>query len=743
MISVRALITAEIGRRGYREFPSTSIEAFAIDTAMDSDSDSFSIDLGSPTPELKFLVDRDNEVRATIFTDSPRAKNVTHLSTGIADVVSYSSEDHVISIAGRDISSVATDSQAPPGEFRKLRPDVFVKGEASALGFTRMKLARVTGVEKFYRDGSESYWESWYRIYRNRKMWIWQEPDGTLIADKLNYAVSPTYFFGIPTKTATRQGWIPVEKVTITKDTQRRSGEVWVFGERGDLGFVAQATDPSVRSWKKRPIKIVTSTDAKNRSEALVEAWEEIFEGKVGALELSVTIPFEATGRLVRQNYMAELNVPDMGLHGIFFIVGVRLIGGPQGYIQEVRLREKNYAISRRVPSDPILEADPADDILPGDVGAGLRQTGIRWANSFASAAQEFHDGWPYDLFLGILLAICDKETSFRNVPESGDTEWYPKPTSGSGTGAPGAPGAAQGMSAVEQWRREFANQPGTVGNPFDRERGVGPFQLTTRGYKEWADDYGGKSDEFEGGRWIPQANIRAAARAFAGKLSGLDPQKPDQIWIGVQAYNGAGTAAVRYRDSVKAIWNTRYRGLTEDIEASGNSVPEGDKTDVVVTDATGARFPVKMPNNAPDDARKFVNYLIRQIGKPYEWGASGPASFDCSGLIIGGANSAGGDARRLFANSSRPTTYSIASNTSLKKVNKDNLISGDLVLFASGGDIHHVGIYLNDGHFIHAPHTGDVVKISPLNSPYYRDSFYGARRLFDWYIPFVTDFGG
>ncbi len=739
MINVRGRITAEIGNRGYREFPTSAITAFMIDSAMDTDSDSFSVDLGSPTPDLKFLIDRDNEVRASIFTDMPRARNAMHLSTGIADVVSYSSEDHVISIAGRDMSSIATDSQAPPAEYRKLRPDAFVKAEASTLGFTRMRLARVTGIDRFYRDGSESYWDSWYRIYRKRKMWIWQEPDGTLIADKLNYAVSPTYFFGTPTRHASRRNWIPVERVTITKDTQRRVGQVWVFGERGDLGFVSKASDPSTRSWKKRPIKIVTSADAKNRSEALQEAWEEIFEGKVGALELSVTIPFSETGRLVRQNYMVELNVPDMGIHGIFFVVGVRLLGGVGGYVQEVRLREKNYAISRRVPNDPVLEADPAENVVAGDVGAAIRQGGIRWANSFASAAQEFRGGWPFDLFLGVLLAICDKESSFRNVPESGDTEWYPKPVQASG--APGAPGATMGISRIDAWKREFANEAGTPGNPFNRSRGVGPFQLTTHEYKVWADEYAGKSDEFEGGRWVPQANIRAGARAFAAKLSGLDPQKPEQIWEGVRRYNGSGVAAYRYRDSVKAIWNTRYRGLTEDIEKSSNSVPEGEKTEVTVTDANGGRFDVKLPNNAPDDIRKFINYMIRQLGKPYEWGAEGPASFDCSGLVIAAANYAGGDSKLVFANASRPTTYTLWKNGSLKKVNKDNLRAGDIVFFRE--DLGHMGVYLNDGHFIHAPKTGDVVKISPLNSPYYRDNYQGARRWADWYVPFVTDFGG
>lgn len=743
MIDVRSIITAEINRRGYRQFPANNIEAFAIDSAMDTDADTFSVDLGAPTPDLKFLVDRDNEVRATIFTSSPKARNVSHLHSGIADVVSYSSEDHVISLAGRDLSSLATDSQAPPGEIRQVRPHKLIAAEAAALGITRLRLAQVQSVPKFYRDGSESYWESWYRLYRNRKMWIWAEPDGTLIADKLHYANAPTYYFGTPTRRSPRSNWQPIERAVITKDTQRRVGEVWVFGERGDLGFMSKAIDPSIRSWKKRPLRIQTSTTAKNRVEALREAWEEIFEGKVGSLEVTVTVPLAYTGRLVRQNNMAEVHVPSMGLHGIFFVVGVSLRGGPGGYTQEVRLREKNYAITRRVPDDPKLETDEsADQAVSGDIGAILRGSGIRWANSFASAAQEFRGAWPYDLFLGVLLAMCEKESGFRNVREGGDTEWYPRP-SGASVGEQRAegttPSSAAGSGNIEAWRRQFANDAGSPGNHFGRAAGVGPMQLTTHTYKVWADEYGGKNDEYEGGRWIPQANIRAAARAFTEKLSGLDPSNPNMIWEGVRRYNGSGVAAYRYRDDVRARYNTRYKPTVEDIEKSANVVPAGETTNINVTDANGQPFTVEVPTSASAEVKKFVNYLIRQIGKPYQWGAEGPSSFDCSGIVMAAANAAGGQAKRVFANAGRPTTYTLFNNGQLKKVTKDNLIAGDLVFFNNLG---HMGIYLNDGHFIQAPSTGDVVKISPLNSPYYRDRYEGARRIFDWYIPFQTDFG-
>ena len=75
-------------------------------------------------------------------------------------------------------------------------------------------------------------------------------------------------------------------------------------------------------------------------------------------------------------------------------------------------------------------------------------------------------------------------------------------------------------------------------------------------------------------------------------------------------------------------------------------------------------------------------------------------------------------------------------SRTTYSQVNegvyvpKDQLRMGDLVFFAPGGNINHVGIYISDGNFIHSTHTGDVVKISSINSGYYANHYYTARRV-------------
>lgn len=101
------------------------------------------------------------------------------------------------------------------------------------------------------------------------------------------------------------------------------------------------------------------------------------------------------------------------------------------------------------------------------------------------------------------------------------------------------------------------------------------------------------------------------------------------------------------------------------------------------------------------------------QIGEPYAWGADGPDTFDCSGLTQYAWASAGVSL----------THFTGAQWTEGTPVSRDNLRTGDLVFFHS--DLHHMGIYVGNGLFVHAPHTGDVVRMARLADMPYA----GARR--------------
>lgn len=110
----------------------------------------------------------------------------------------------------------------------------------------------------------------------------------------------------------------------------------------------------------------------------------------------------------------------------------------------------------------------------------------------------------------------------------------------------------------------------------------------------------------------------------------------------------------------------------------------------------------------------KAVSLAKSKLGKPYKWGATGPNSFDCSGLIYWVAKQMG---KTIPRTSSQQSKYGTS-------VSKSALQPGDCVFF--GSPVHHVGMYVGNNQYIHAPQTGDVVKISSLSS---RKDYAGARR--------------
>jgi peptidoglycan DL-endopeptidase CwlO len=197
-------------------------------------------------------------------------------------------------------------------------------------------------------------------------------------------------------------------------------------------------------------------------------------------------------------------------------------------------------------------------------------------------------------------------------------------------------------------------------------------------------------------------ANVAAAqAQATAQQAAATAQQQYDAV----AAQKSALEAEI-------ATYQTAFRQLTAEeqrVAAAGHT--EGDRASrSVEREPVAPTGPIVADSAA---AQAAINAAMGQRGKPYVWAGSGPGSFDCSGLTAFAFKAAG---------VSLPHSSRLQSQVG-QAVSRDQLQPGDLVFFYS--PVSHVGIYIGNGQMVHAPSSGDVVKVAPLMS-----GFSGARRI-------------
>ncbi|MFD9965798.1 C40 family peptidase [Amycolatopsis sp. NPDC058986] len=236
--------------------------------------------------------------------------------------------------------------------------------------------------------------------------------------------------------------------------------------------------------------------------------------------------------------------------------------------------------------------------------------------------------------------------------------------------------------------------------------------------------------DKFAGASFTSGVQLNKLSALLAGgstqdfleRSSALDVLSADKnVALGnlSGAVKEAAASTAKAADAQKRAQDARDAAakLTSDIEAKKKSLDaqvaelktqagllsSSDKA--AQKDTGGSRPNVKAPGPA---AQAAVDAALSKLGSPYVYGDTGPSTFDCSGLMLWAYKQAG-------VKLPRTADAQIASGGT--PVSRDQLQPGDLVGFYS--PITHIGMYIGDGKMVHAPDTGDVVKISPLQSQY------------------------
>ncbi|TQK73201.1 C40 family peptidase [Nocardioides sp. SLBN-35] len=150
---------------------------------------------------------------------------------------------------------------------------------------------------------------------------------------------------------------------------------------------------------------------------------------------------------------------------------------------------------------------------------------------------------------------------------------------------------------------------------------------------------------------------------------------------------------------------------------ADAKAAKEAEEAKAAKGDKGDAPTPAADPAPA-DGAQAAIAFARAQLGEPYRWGAAGPDSWDCSGLV-----------EKAWAAGGRTLPhYSVAQYEQSTPITRDQLRPGDLVFWSDGGPgaIFHVALYAGDGQIIHAPRTGRPVSVESID--YWRTPDFFAR---------------
>ncbi|WP_156937597.1 NlpC/P60 family protein [Haloglycomyces albus] len=143
---------------------------------------------------------------------------------------------------------------------------------------------------------------------------------------------------------------------------------------------------------------------------------------------------------------------------------------------------------------------------------------------------------------------------------------------------------------------------------------------------------------------------------------------------------------------------------IISDLEEQKEEI-EADVADLeyLLDQVTAPEVPDARQPNYNGDNSEVVNFALNQQGEPYVWGSAGPDSWDCSGLVLGSWKQAG---------VSLPHNVNMQWNQ-VAKVSRSELQPGDIVFYSG---LSHNALYIGNGEVVHAPQTGDVVRVADMD---------------------------
>ncbi len=123
----------------------------------------------------------------------------------------------------------------------------------------------------------------------------------------------------------------------------------------------------------------------------------------------------------------------------------------------------------------------------------------------------------------------------------------------------------------------------------------------------------------------------------------------------------------------------------------------------------------------SPQSGGVVARHAVSMVGTPYLYGGTSPdRGFDCSGLVFYSYGQTGVSVPRT----------SLEQFRTARKISLNEALEGDLLFFEDQEKLSHVGIYIGDGRFVHAPSSGRTVSIASLDNAYYQMHLVGVGRL-------------